>query len=266
METSKTDTIKRVLFYIPLNDIRKDQNQPRKYFDPQAMKDLANSIKKHGILQPIILRKNQSGESIIVAGERRFQASKKLELETIPAIYISENTAEIAIIENLLRENLTPVEEAEALAALKTEHEYTNKALGEIIGKAENTISEMLSLMKLPIEIRDECRERPKYSRSMLLAVTKKNQDRAMVKTFNTFKEKGWSRDEFRRKQRTDKEQKRSKGSSLINFTNIYINNLIKLTTGEVDKDEIKDINKLLDKLRDEISKAQFALGAQSRN
>jgi ParB family transcriptional regulator, chromosome partitioning protein len=215
METDKLK--KRELVEVPLSDISKDKNQPRKYFDKDAMNDLANSIGKHGVLQPIILRKSSTGGSIIVAGERRYQASTKLGLETIPAIYISENTAEIAIVENLLREDLTPVEEAEALDALKSEHKYTNKALGEIIGKAENTISEMLSLMKLPVEIRDECRERPKYSRSMLLAVTKKNKIKAMVHAFHDFKENGWSRDEFRRQQRSDKGKTRNKYDQ-VNF------------------------------------------------
>jgi ParB family transcriptional regulator, chromosome partitioning protein len=248
-ETNNT-TEDRELVHVPLSDIRKDQNQPRKHFDKNAMKDLTNSIETHGVLQPIILRKSQSGGSIIVAGERRYQASKKIGLETIPAIYISENTAEIAIIENLLRENLTPVEEAEALDALKAEHNYTNKDLGEIIGKAENTISEMLSLTKLPQEVRDECRENPKISRSMLMAVTKKRQDRAMIKAFHTFKEKGWSRDEFRRKQRTDKKQKRSKASSIIKSINKFMENMQQWDTASLEEDEQKDVQSALQNLK----------------
>jgi ParB family transcriptional regulator, chromosome partitioning protein len=238
------------LFMVPTKDIAPDPKQPRKYFDKVALDELARSIKKHGVLQPIILRKNQSGESIIVAGERRFQASKKLGLATIPAIYINENTAEIAIVENLLRENLTPVEEAEALDTLKAEHNYTNKALGEIIGKAENTISEMLSLMKLPAEIRDECRERPKYSRSMLMAVTKKDTTKSMVKAFCTFKEKGWSRDEFRRQQRNDVGGTRSKCSSVIKSINNFMENVRKWDTSNMTDDEQKDIQSAMQNLK----------------
>ena len=257
---SPTDTNERELVQVPLSDISTDPNQPRKYFDPNAIDDLANSIEKHGVLQPIILRKSKTGASVIVAGERRFQASKKIGLETIPAIYISENTAEIAIVENLLRENLTPVEESEAMFALKNEHKYTNLELGDIIGKAENTISDMLSLMKLPEVIRDECRENPKYSRSMLMAVTKKRQERSMIKAFNTFKEKGWSRDEFRRKQREDKGGSRSKGVSqgdkILKSINDFTSTMEKWGEPELSEEESKDIKAALQKLKKEVDKA----------
>lgn len=255
-----TTAVERVLIQVLLNDITTDSNQPRKYFNPNALDDLANSIKKYGVLQPIILRKSKTGGNVIVAGERRFQASKKIGLESIPAIYISENTAEIAIIENLLRENLTPVEEAEALAALKTEHNYTNAHVGDIIGKAENTISEILSLMKLPEVIRDECRENPRYSRSMLLAVTKKSQERSMIKAFNTFKEKGWSRDEFRRKQRGDKGNSRAKdisqGSLIVKAINDFTTNMETWDSAKLTEDESKEIQAAMQKLQREVDKA----------
>jgi len=159
---------------------------------------IAASIKKHGVVQPILFRKDKDGNLIIVAGERRFQASKEAKVETIPAIFIHDKPAEIALVENLLRVDLTAIEEAEGLLRLKNEEEYTNKQLGAVFGKAESTISEILKLNQLPLKLRDKHRTDKQLSKRGLLEVTKASSDKEMEKLFKKLVKKELKRDETR--------------------------------------------------------------------
>ena len=103
-------------------------------FEPQALEELASSIREHGVLQPILVRPLAGGRYELVAGERRWRAAKLAGLKEMPALVRSDNDArEVAIIENLQRENLNPIEEAEALLALKTERGYTDAQLAKIV-------------------------------------------------------------------------------------------------------------------------------------
>jgi ParB family chromosome partitioning protein len=178
------------LYEIDINVLNTDPKQPRKIMDTQALDELAASIGKVGIIQPIVFRKDNQGAMIIVAGERRVSAARQAGLTTIPGIYIEGNYAEIALVENLLRQDLTAVEEAEALQSLMNERQYTQDQLGAIIGKARSTLSEILSLNKLPEEIRDDCRGDRTISRATLITIAKKKQARAMTTAYNTYKAK----------------------------------------------------------------------------
>ncbi len=203
------------LYQLNLSDLQADPNQPRKYLDPTALDDLTESIRQHGILMPILFRAaddtTQNSELktnnslLIVAGERRFEAAKTAGLTTIPGIFIGGhdpnsaelgivspevNTAEIALVENLLRQDLTPVEEAEALNRLMTEQNYTQEQLGVIIGKARTTVGDILTLNKLPQEIRDECRGNTAVTRKTLITIARKKQARSMVTAWTKVKEK----------------------------------------------------------------------------
>ena len=179
------------LYDLPIGDLNPDPNQPRKSLDPQALEELTASIKEHGVLQPILFRVDaESANLFVVAGERRFEAAKIVGLTTIPAILVEGNTAEIALVENLLRQDLTAVEEAEALQRLKDEQKYTDEQLGAIIGKARTTLNEALSLNKLPQEIRDECRGDRTITKSTLITIARKKQSRAMTTAYNAYKAK----------------------------------------------------------------------------
>jgi len=103
------------LYNIYVIDFRKDPNQPRKYFDSEALEELAASIKKHGILQPVLFRPGDQGWLNIVAGDRRIEAAKKVGVNVVPALLVEGSADEIALVENLQRKDLKPVEEAEAL-------------------------------------------------------------------------------------------------------------------------------------------------------
>lgn len=103
----------------------------------EALAELKTSIERHGVLQPVLFRKDEQGQYILISGERRFRSSQLAGQETLPCIYNEGgSSAEIALVENLLRENLNPIEEAEALQQLKQEQSYTNEQISAVIGKA----------------------------------------------------------------------------------------------------------------------------------
>ncbi len=141
---------------LELTEIRRNPYQPRLEFNTEKLRELADSIAEHGILQPIIVRKSVKGYDI-VAGERRFRASKIAEKETIPAI-IKELTdtqmMELAIIENLQRENLSPLEEAKSYRELMDELGITQNDVAERLGKSRPYIANMLRLLNLPPRVR----------------------------------------------------------------------------------------------------------------
>jgi len=178
------------LYQISIVDFKLDPTQPRKVVDPDALAELAASIAKFGILQPLLFREADQGRVYIVAGERRFQAAKKAGLLVIPAICVTGDYAEIALIENLQRQDLTIVEEAEALQRLKEEKKYTDEQLSGVIGKARQTVTDILTLNKMPMEIRDKCRGDRQISRRTLIDIARKKQERAMITAYNTYIDK----------------------------------------------------------------------------
>ncbi len=156
-ETVKTDEI----IDIPLSNLRVNPYQPRKIFDEEALKELAASIKEHGVFQPIIVKESIKGYEII-AGERRYRASKLAGKETIPAIirnFNDEQMMEIALLENLQRENLTSVEEAEAYKSLIEKLSLTQEELAKKVGKSRSYITNLLGLLNLPQNVKDMINE-----------------------------------------------------------------------------------------------------------
>ena len=141
---------------IKLSMIDPKSDQPRKYFDKAALEELAASIAENGLLQPILVREYANGRYQIIAGERRFRASKIAGLSEIPAIVLERDdrkVAEIALIENIQREDLNPVEEAMAYRALIKEYDLTQEELSEKVGKSRSAIANTMRLLDLPDEI-----------------------------------------------------------------------------------------------------------------
>jgi len=178
------------LYQISITDLMPDPDQPRKSIDPEALAELVTSIEKFGIIQPLLFRDAGGGQLTIVAGERRWQAAREIGLETLPAIYIQGNHAEIALVENLQRQDLTCVEEAEALQRLMDEQNFTQEQLGGIVGKARTTVRDILTLNRLPQTIRDECRGDRVIARRILISIARKKQERTMLKAYNTYRTK----------------------------------------------------------------------------
>jgi len=141
-----------------IDEISPNQFQPRNYFDDEKLAELVASIKSHGVLQPVVVQRADSGFELIV-GERRWRASKKLGLKKIPAVIREVNDAqslEIAIIENIHRQDLNPIEEAEAYARLSTEFELTQEMVAEKVGKSRTAIANILRLLKLSRTIKED--------------------------------------------------------------------------------------------------------------
>ncbi|MGN0524582.1 ParB/RepB/Spo0J family partition protein [Eubacterium sp.] len=147
---------------LSINEIVPNKEQPRKTFDETALAELADSIRQHGVLQPLLVRPLANGGYQLVAGERRWRASRMAELKEVPVIIkeLSDTEAmEIAIIENLQREDLNPIEEAEGLQALIDKCGYTQEEVAVSVGKSRPAITNSLRLLKLPQEVRDMAKD-----------------------------------------------------------------------------------------------------------
>lgn len=143
---------------IPVRAIRPNPYQSRRAFDPEAMKDLVESVKVYGILQPVILRKVDNGNYQIIAGERRLSAARKLGLDKIPAIvreYTDAQMNEVSLIENVQRQDLSVLEEASAYERLIREFGYTQENLAAKIGRSRSHIANLLRLLKLSPKVRE---------------------------------------------------------------------------------------------------------------
>ena len=156
---------------IDLHELHPNPDQPRKTFSEKSLIELAASIERHGLIQPITVKRLDAGTYLLVAGERRFRAFERLGRSTIPAIVTTGDAEEIALIENIQREDLNPLEEAEALARMMDRHRYTQEQLGQVIGKSQAAVSQALGLLNLPETIRAEYRAAPRSSKSLLVEI-----------------------------------------------------------------------------------------------
>ena len=149
------EDFKEEICELPLKKIKPNPYQPRYVFQDEQIEELAKSIKEHGVIQPIIVKK-VNDSYVIIAGERRFRASKLLGLKTIPAIirqYEKSKMIELALIENLQRENLSPIEEAKAYNQIMRELDLTQREVAERVGKTRSYVTNMLGLLNLPNEV-----------------------------------------------------------------------------------------------------------------
>jgi ParB family transcriptional regulator, chromosome partitioning protein len=147
---------------LPIEQILPGDSQPRTVFDDVRLSELAESIKQHGVIQPIVVRKRNNQQFEIIAGERRWRAAQKAGLKTIPAVVsdvASEAMLTLALVENLQREDLNPIEEAEAFHRLQDALGYTQQEIAEAVGKDRTTITNSLRLLKLPAETRKQVLE-----------------------------------------------------------------------------------------------------------
>ncbi len=142
---------KDAIIELKINDVEPNVNQPRKNFDDDKLKELEESIKEHGVIQPIIVTKKDDYYQII-AGERRWRASKKAGLKTIPAIvrnYDDRKTREVSLIENIQRQNLNPLETAKAMRELMDEHHMTQEEIAKTLGKSRSSVANTLRILNL---------------------------------------------------------------------------------------------------------------------
>jgi len=153
-----TATAVEEVVQISIGSIVPNKYQPRTVFDDSKIEELARTIRTHGIIQPIVIREIESGQYEIIAGERRYRAMSKLEWTEVPAIVRNlsdKETASVALIENLQREELTAIEEALAYQQLIELHELTQEALAQRLGKGQSTVANKIRLLKLPKQVQD---------------------------------------------------------------------------------------------------------------
>ncbi len=143
---------------VNINDIEPNREQPRKYFDEEALKELADSIAMHGVIQPLLVRPLSDGGYQLIAGERRWRASRMAGLSQVPVVVkemTDEEAMELALIENLQREDLNPIEEAEGFKLLMDTYSFTQEQAAEKVGKSRPAIANALRLLSLPGAVLD---------------------------------------------------------------------------------------------------------------
>ena len=156
---SKAPVAESGLLRLPLEKIKVNEDQPRQYFDDESLNELASSIKEHGLLQPVLVRRVSRDHYVLIAGERRWRASQKAGLTEIPAMlsqHDEDDSLLLALVENVQRENLSPVEEAEAYQRLAEDFGLTQSQIAERVGKDRATVANTMRLLKLPEAIREQ--------------------------------------------------------------------------------------------------------------
>jgi len=166
---------------IPIDQVRANPMQPRQHFEEKALDNLAESIRKRGVLQPVIVRPEPEGGYTLIAGERRLRASQRAGVEQIPAMMSQDDLLEVALEENVQREDLSPLEEAEALSLLATERGLSHGDLAAVIHKSRPYVSNTLALTRLPDDIKKEyfSLESP-VSREIMISIARQDSEEAM--------------------------------------------------------------------------------------
>ena len=180
---TKEEIDKKDIITIDLNKIYPNDSQPRKIFDEEKVKVLSESIKSYGVLQPIVVKPDEDGRYMIIAGERRYRACCSLNMKQVPCViedYDDKQTQTLAIIENIQREDLSPLEEAKAYQALIKEYGYSQTELADIVGKKQSTIANKLRLLKLSDDVQFSLNQKQiteRHARAMLSLNEEKQQE-----------------------------------------------------------------------------------------
>jgi len=239
---------------IPLTEIDPNPHQARSELG--NMKELMASIKKKGVLEPILVRPKE-GRYEIIAGERRYVASQRIGLGEIPCIEmnVEDNEAmELALIENLQRRDLDVFEESDGLRSLIEIYGYNHNQIAEIIGKARSTITEIISVGKIPNDIRKICKQFGITSRSTLVEIAKQKDKDKMFKLITEIKERELRREDTRELSKQIKGKKKGLGHFVYNYkpsSAEYYKLRIEFKRKSVSKDEIiKVLEEIIKRLK----------------
>src|SRR5438094_5779281 len=185
---------------IPIAKLDPNPDQPRT--DPGDLTELTASIREKGVLEPLLVKPMTAGRWMIIAGERRWRAAQKAGLREVPCIEMEVDEvaiAEIALIENMQRKDLTVWEEADGLLALCERFGYTHEEVARKVGKSRSTVTEALSIAALPVEIRNICRDSEITSKSLLLQIVRQPDDESMRTMAEQIASEGLTRDGARK-------------------------------------------------------------------
>ena len=226
---------------VPIEKIFPNPYQPRKIFEDESLADLASSIAQYGVLQPLLVAPADNGTYLLIAGERRLRASKLVNLEEVPVIvsqYTTQQIAEIALIENLQREDLHFLEEAEGYEQLMSQFNLTQEAMATRVGKKQSTIANKLRLLRLSQNVRkvlNEAELTERHARALL----KLNSEEEQLKVLQVVIEKDYSvrqTEEYIAKLTAEKPAEKRKRLIIVNDVRIYLNTIKKVVNS------IKDV------------------------
>ena len=221
---------------VPVEKIQANPYQPRKDFEPEALEDLAASIAEYGVLQPLLVARGNDDNFLLIAGERRLRASKMAGLLDVPVIvssYTEQQIAEIALIENLQREDLHFLEEAEGYEKLMTQFNLTQEAMAVRVGKKQSTIANKLRLLNLPLEIRNALKETQlteRHGRALLKLKNSELQEQVLKQIIKN----GWNvkqTEEHIAKLLDEAAPKQKKRLVIVNDVRIYLNSVKKIVS-----------------------------------
>ncbi len=219
---------------VPVEKILPNPYQPRKDFEEDALEDLAASISEYGVLQPLLVARGNDDTYLLIAGERRLRASKMAGLADVPVIvssYTQQQIAEIALIENLQREDLHYLEEAEGYEKLMNQFNLTQEAMAIRVGKKQSTIANKLRLLNLPADIRLSLKEAQlteRHGRALLKLKNKEQQEQILKLIIKN----GWNvkqTEDYIAKFLADDEPKNKKRLVIVNDVRIYLNSVKKI-------------------------------------
>jgi len=232
------------------NILRTDDNQPRKSFDPEDLDALVKSVIKYGVLQAILTRIDDDGNLVIVAGERRTRAAKEAGLETVPVMVTSGEADELAIVENAVRADLTAVEEAEALNRLKVAKKFKGKDIALITGKSEQTVSDILKLIRLPESVRDKARGNKHLTRAELMEIAGKGKsDKAMIAEFDALITAKNASGDDSKATKSDADKLKDKVKSLISTANSLVKVLGEIDIAALDEETQEKVTDAINKV-----------------
>lgn len=240
IDDKKVNTEVKVI-KVPVEAIFPNPYQPRKTFDEGALADLSASIAQFGVLQPLLVAPSEDDRYLLIAGERRLRASRLAQLKEVPVIvseYTSQQIAEIALIENLQREDLHFLEEAEGYERLMNEFSLTQDAMAERVGKKQSTIANKLRLLRLSIKVRNiitEAELSERHARALLRLEDEEKQLQALEVIISK-KLNVRQTDEYISKLLEEKKQEKRKRLVIVNDVRIYLNSIKKVVTS------IKDV------------------------
>ncbi|RMF77078.1 MAG: ParB/RepB/Spo0J family partition protein [Acidobacteria bacterium] len=188
---------------IEIGRLRPNPTQPRK--ELQGIEELAESIRERGILEPILVRPAEDGMFEIIAGERRYRAARLAGLSLVPCVEVDvddQGSLEISLIENLQRRDLSVFEEAEAIGRLVDEFGYTHEQVARRLGRSRTSITELLSLNRMPAAVKEACRRADITTKSTLMEIVRQESEQAMLELIEAIRRDGLTRDEVRERKR----------------------------------------------------------------
>ena len=237
--------VKGRIYKLKIAELQADPEQARKFMDPIALKELSASIAKYGVLVPIQFCQKEDGSLMIVSGHRRVKAAGMAGLEEVNGTYTAGDVRLQGFVENLQREAVLPVDEAEQMQSLMKEYALNQYQLAEAIGKSQPAVNATLTLNKLPEDIRNACRTNPNISKTALLEVAKMKSEKSMRRKFE-----GYLKRDGKESVQAVQKEKVTKQRAVLNRTDALTGEIAALPWREWSEDDRSDLANALRGIR----------------